>query len=101
MEQAIRTSLLQETMKHAREYASEILKTYMLPDGRSFKQYIEDVLTKTNTKNPGYMDRSRLKQAVEGRLYEECTRLFNEIARPELDALKVQIKSRISEMIIA
>src|ERR1700722_17645280 len=85
-ERALKEGIVAEVVKASRSYADELLKTLTLSDGRSFRQYVEDLLN--TAKGKDHWERSRMRSIVDERIYNEAHHLFEDIAKPHLDDLK-------------
>lgn len=89
----------------AREEVSAILKDFTLPDGRTFRQYVENLLWAPSRGTPPieipWADRPHLLRVIEERLWRESRALFEEIAQPALKELKEKLREKFIKDLLA
>lgn len=104
VEQTVKAQIRDALQRRAREHVDELLKDFKLPDGRTFKEYVENLLWAPSRK-PGHElpwnERPALMRAMEERLWRETQSMFNEIAKPALDDLKKRLRERLVAEIIS
>lgn len=78
----------------AREEATTIIAAMRLPDGRTFREYVEGLLTKTQQ----YSQRPRLLDVVDEVVRDYSRRWWEEIFEARLPGIRDEVQNRILQM---
>jgi len=88
---------MEEIRKEARKEIEQIFKDLKLPDGRTFRQYIEDVILKPRT---AYPNRPRLQELIDQRVWQEAERMFGEIVKDHIDVFKDKLSKAVMDKVM-
>jgi len=80
----------------AKKHFAEIFETLTFSDGRTFRQYLEDLMTKPRT--VAFRDRPRLAELLDNFVYSHATQLFHEIIEPHLADVKKRLLEAAGNM---
>lgn len=85
--------LINEVREQARYHTQEIVTDMVLPDGRSFKQYVGDLLTVGGA--GAYRERSRITGLIDETARQEARKIWDEIFVAHLPAMKEQLRQEL------
>lgn len=99
VEQAIKDSIRVTLQNKAREHVTELLKDFRLPDGRTFKEYIEQMLLRRDEQPTpmSWREQPKLFKIIEERLWRDTEQLFREIAQPVLEEYKTKLRANFAQ----
>lgn len=98
VEQAVRLELVGKLREQARVHLAGIMKEFTLPDGRTFRQYMEEALTKPKSTTWG--ERPKIQQLVDDYLYRQADSVFRELVEPHLKEFKEKLRDNIFSRIL-
>ena len=79
----------------AKKHFAEIFETLTFADGKTFRQYLEDLMTKPHGRS--FPQRPRLGELLDHFVYNHATQLFHEIIEPHL----ADVKKRLIEAAVS
>jgi len=88
---------MEEIRNAARKEIELILKDLTFPDGRTFHQYIEDLILRPN--KSGYSREPRLIQLIDDRVQQESERIFREIVKDHIEIFKNKLTKAVISQI--
>lgn len=99
VEQAVKDSIRVTLQNKAREHVTEILKDFRLPDGRTFKEYLEQILLRRDNQPVPmtWREQPKLFKIIEDRLWRDTEQLFREIAQPVLEEYKTKLRANFAQ----
>jgi hypothetical protein len=93
VQRLVKASILSELREQAKGHVRDILVEFVLPDGRSFKNYITDLLTK-----PGaYQERPRLMELAATSVRDYGKQWWTEIFEQHMPDLKESLRKQLMD----
>jgi hypothetical protein len=99
IDQAMKGAIMAELLIELRKQVAERLPQMAFGDGRTFGQYIQELLERKH--HGDYKERTRLVQIVEDRIYNEAHTLFAEIVKPYVKEFRDGVAKRITDQAIS
>ena len=93
----IKSVIVTEVRKQAQNHVAEILSNYTLPDGRSFHQYLTDLLT---SGKEGWCSKPRLQTYMDEKVSSVAKELWNDLFEKQLPIMKEEIQKNLLNMTI-
>lgn len=93
MQHLVKAHILAEVMGKVHELTAEILATLVMPDGRSFKEFVLEKIQGVRRPEDQAFDRkSRIETAIDSAIYNLSNMWWREMVQPHLDIIKPRIQ---------
>jgi len=92
VQRLVKATIVTQLKEQAKVHAAEILKEYVLPDGRTFKQYVEDLILKPS--GP-FNERPKLLAMAADTVSSYCKQWWQEIFIDHMPAMKESLRKQL------
>jgi len=85
-------AFMEDIRARVRKELDEIFPTLVLPDGRTFREFVRDLILAVHRRTYGH---ERLTALIEDRIWKESERIFAEVLQPHLEEVKEKIRDTV------
>ena len=99
IDQVMKGAIMAELLIELRKQVAERLPQMTFGDGRTFGQYIQELLERK--RRVDNRERTRLAQIVDDRIYNEAHTLFAEIVKPYVQQFRDGLAKKVTDDVIS